>query len=155
MNDEIIQELYKLNQEATQGKWVHWPRNEAGESNIDVSGGLGPPLARTTMGGTEGLANAALIVAMRNALPELLAEFNKMQEFIKSLGVKNVPCRCGSGGHPRKCERHPWAFDAHVAELNAEGYQECEDENDNLKAQLEKCMSEIKKLREQIEQKHG
>lgn len=28
------------------------------------------------------------------------------------------PCRCGSGGHPRRCMRHPKAFDAHCAELN-------------------------------------
>ena len=27
-------------------------------------------------------------------------------------------CRCGSGGHPRRCMRHPKAFDAHCAELN-------------------------------------
>lgn len=31
-----------------------------------------------------------------------------------------APCTCGSGGHPRGCRRHPEAFTAHVAELNAE-----------------------------------
>lgn len=28
-------------------------------------------------------------------------------------------CTCGSGGHPRHCSAHPWAFDEHVADLNA------------------------------------
>lgn len=27
-------------------------------------------------------------------------------------------CTCGSGGHPRKCARHPGAFDRHCEELN-------------------------------------
>lgn len=31
---------------------------------------------------------------------------------------KIPPCRCGSGGHPRECERHPLQYAAHVAELN-------------------------------------
>lgn len=29
-------------------------------------------------------------------------------------------CRCGSGGHPRECPRHPLAHDKHVADMNAE-----------------------------------
>lgn len=27
-------------------------------------------------------------------------------------------CTCGSGGHPRRCDTHPDAYDAHIAELN-------------------------------------
>lgn len=27
-------------------------------------------------------------------------------------------CTCGSGGHPRRCDLHPDAYDAHLAELN-------------------------------------
>jgi len=28
-------------------------------------------------------------------------------------------CTCGSGAHPRRCIKHPDAYDQHVAELNA------------------------------------
>jgi hypothetical protein len=44
--------------------------------------------------------------------------------------IDNVPsrkcgdharCTCGSGGHPRYCEKHPERYDQHVAELNHEG----------------------------------
>ena len=38
------------------------------------------------------------------------------------------PCRCGSGGHPRRCERHPNAYDRHIVELNAIGKTEAERE---------------------------
>ena len=75
-------------------------------------------------------------VHLKNENSRLEDELETANKFIASLGVKNVPCRCGSGGHPRRCERHPWAFDAHVAELNAEGYQECEDENERLRTEL-------------------
>ena len=34
--------------------------------------------------------------------------------------VLTEACRCGSGGHPRECKRHPLAYDQHVAEMNAE-----------------------------------
>lgn len=33
-------------------------------------------------------------------------------------------CTCGSGGHPRRCELHPEAYAAHLAEL----CEDCEDE---------------------------
>lgn len=29
-------------------------------------------------------------------------------------------CTCGSGGHPRRCDLHPGAYEAHVRELNEE-----------------------------------
>ncbi len=29
-------------------------------------------------------------------------------------------CTCGSGGHPRRCELHPLAYDLHLAELHAD-----------------------------------
>lgn len=27
-------------------------------------------------------------------------------------------CRCGSGGHPRRCALHPFAYDVHIADMN-------------------------------------
>ena len=27
-------------------------------------------------------------------------------------------CHCGSGMHPRRCQKHPWAYRMHVLELN-------------------------------------
>ena len=32
--------------------------------------------------------------------------------------TKCEPCTCGSGGHPRECEAHPFAFQVHCAELS-------------------------------------
>lgn len=29
-------------------------------------------------------------------------------------------CRCGSGAHPRECKRHPFAYETHVASMDAE-----------------------------------
>ncbi len=31
-------------------------------------------------------------------------------------------CSCGSGMHPRRCEKHPRRFDEHVAEINEDSY---------------------------------
>lgn len=36
------------------------------------------------------------------------------------MGNPATGCKCGSGGHPRRCEVHPFTFDAHVAEINFE-----------------------------------
>lgn len=44
------------------------------------------------------------------------------------------PCRCGSGAHPRRCERHPRAFDRHVEELNREA--KIDEEADTLRAEV-------------------
>jgi hypothetical protein len=33
-------------------------------------------------------------------------------------------CTCGSGGHPRRCEEHPGAYEEHLRGLNAEGADE-------------------------------
>ena len=33
---------------------------------------------------------------------------------------QRMGCKCGSGGHPRKCAVHPFAYAAHVAEMNFE-----------------------------------
>jgi len=29
-------------------------------------------------------------------------------------------CTCGSGGHPRRCDLHPDAYEEHTADLNAD-----------------------------------
>ena len=63
---------------------------------------------------------------------QLADKIEELQKFIDEIGAKDVPCRCGSGGHPRKCERHPWAFDAHVMELNYENARLERDELDRL-----------------------
>lgn len=34
--------------------------------------------------------------------------------------IVEAACRCGSGGHPRKCEAHPKAYDAHIFDLQEE-----------------------------------
>jgi len=42
------------------------------------------------------------------------------------------PCKCGSGIYPRKCRRHPWEYDLHIASINYEGVVE---ERDELEAE--------------------
>lgn len=32
--------------------------------------------------------------------------------------VDGKGCTCGSGAHPRKCDKHPYAYRLHIAELN-------------------------------------
>lgn len=43
-------------------------------------------------------------------------------------------CTCGSGQHPRKCEKHPWAYGGHVADLNHEALR---DEFDEVREKVE------------------
>ena len=33
---------------------------------------------------------------------------------------KTGRCACGSGAHPRRCEKHPDAYDEHCDEINRE-----------------------------------
>ena len=49
-------------------------------------------------------------------------------------------CRCGSGGHPRKCELHPWAYDLHRQEINLYG------EIEELKERLDALTGVVEKL---------
>lgn len=50
------------------------------------------------------------------------------------------PCTCGSGGHPRKCNRHPNAYRHHVAELNAIGSVEAGEAVARLTEAIEETM---------------
>jgi len=63
---------------------------------------------------------------------ESLNKLLGLQAYMSSIGAKDVPCHCGSGAHPRKCDRHPWAFDAHVLELNYENLKDVAQENERL-----------------------
>ena len=36
-------------------------------------------------------------------------------------------CTCGSGAHPRRCKKHPDAYEKHCEELNAEWQKEDEE----------------------------
>ncbi len=55
---------------------------------------------------------------------------------------QTVPCTCGSGAHPRECNRHgPLAKLYHIAELQAEwsveNVKEAEDEQERLQKELD------------------
>lgn len=39
---------------------------------------------------------------------------------VAELEAERLPCTCGSGAHPRRCEAHPRAYDAHCARLQRE-----------------------------------
>jgi hypothetical protein len=42
-------------------------------------------------------------------------------------------CTCGSGGHPRRCDLHPGAYEEHIAELNRENATDYAAEIERLK----------------------
>lgn len=44
-------------------------------------------------------------------------------------------CYCGSGMHPRRCKKHPWAYQQHIFELN---YGILSDNVDELEERIEK-----------------
>lgn len=46
--------------------------------------------------------------------------------------VEPPSCTCGSGGHPRKCEKHPKWFDIHCGILNLHGLAEDEEMADAI-----------------------
>lgn len=38
------------------------------------------------------------------------------------MGNPATGCTCGSGAHPRKCDKHPELYRLHIAELNVEAH---------------------------------
>lgn len=50
-------------------------------------------------------------------------------------------CTCGSGAHPRKCKKHPYGWDIHVAYLNL--YSEMLRPNPNLHEDYNKYVIEL------------
>jgi hypothetical protein len=56
---------------------------------------------------------------------EMVASAQEIVDLVRASGGSIVDkpvegCTCGSGGHPRHCAKHPEAYAAHVAEINAE-----------------------------------
>lgn len=43
-------------------------------------------------------------------------------------------CTCGSGGHPRRCDLHPGAYEEHIAEMETEARMDWADEVENHEA---------------------
>ncbi len=45
-------------------------------------------------------------------------------------------CMCGSGGHPRRCDLHPWAYSIHVLQIEYEqlysGLEDLEEKLDSI-----------------------
>lgn len=64
----------------------------------------------------------------------------------------NNGCTCGSGGHPRKCEKHPWAFSAHAADLNHDALSA---EVEELETRLNAAIKRIDLLEAALKQASG
>lgn len=79
-------------------------------------------------------AAKALCEAATSRADELAAEVAHAQALEAARAVVAAHCRCGSGAHPRRCEAHPNAFDAHVFDLNQQTKQD--DTIDRLRAAL-------------------
>ena len=47
-----------------------------------------------------------------------------------------LACYCGSGGHPRRCKKHPWAFHMHITDIDM----------DSLRSYIEDFEKRIEKL---------
>jgi hypothetical protein len=82
--------------------------------------------------------------AARLPIASLRVRLSQAQELLASYESPTCdhrhPCRCGSGGHPRKCERHPLAYDHHCAELNQIGIEQSKLDEANEK------LAEVKRL---------
>jgi hypothetical protein len=62
---------------------------------------------------------AAANVEASARIAELEAEVARLTALVSLPHCDHVkPCTCGSGGHPRKCERHPGRFSIHCMELS-------------------------------------
>ena len=59
-----------------------------------------------------------------------------------------TPCTCGSGGHPRKCKRHPLRFKMHCAELDAAAREE--ERLDTLRESLAQAEAKCDKAEAQL-----
>lgn len=68
--------------------------------------------------------------------------------FRKFFSIK-PKCTCGSGGHPRKCSLHPWAYQQHIAELN---HDIVRDDTDDLIIRADKLEAELANLKKLVEQ---
>lgn len=68
-------------------------------------------------------------------------EITSLRKFVASLGAKDVPCSCGSGGHPRRCDRHPWEYEKHIMEIDL----------GTMNERVEEIEAECAELREALE----
>ena len=68
-----------------------------------------PDIARSLL--VRALNEYSAVVAEKVTPCSLLAELKELRE-------KNGPCTCGSGAHPRECNRHPLGKELHAAELS-------------------------------------
>jgi hypothetical protein len=52
-------------------------------------------------------------------------------------------CHCGSGDHPRKCDKHPWGFSMHVLIMNYDNLRDYYDELEERILALETSLKTI------------
>lgn len=71
--------------------------------------------------------------------------------FRKLLGIK-PRCTCGSGGHPRKCKVHPWAYQQHIMDMNHDGLYDQVQELEERIEKLEDIKSELESLKKIVNQ---
>ena len=89
------------------------------------------------------------IVAVLRASPA--CKYGNHEECLKEIDRLKT-CTCGSGGHPRPCNKHPFGVELHAAEIEIEQLKE---ENDQLK---QKCVGyyayqdRVKELKEELHQ---
>ena len=57
--------------------------------------------------------------------------------------MSNQRCTCGSGAHPRRCEKHPWAMRVHAARLNCGLPNDWSDMGPSDYAEHEKALDEL------------
>jgi hypothetical protein len=51
-------------------------------------------------------------------------QFYRVAQHLAAEVERRAECTCGSGAHPRRCERHPNRYEAHCEEINLAGAQE-------------------------------
>jgi len=88
-------------------------------------------------------------MGLEAALESARASESVALDLIAELGVEDVPCTCGSGGHQRDCKRHPWAMGLFRAEWNLEASEES---LEDMERELESALSGEAAALEEIEQ---
>lgn len=64
-----------------------------------------------------------------------------LRERLGLLWMILLSCSCGSGAHPRRCWRHPWAYKLHVDEMNNDTLHSA---IDDLEDRLEHAENQLK-----------
>ncbi len=71
--------------------------------------------------------------------------------FCGSKELESEKCTCGSGAHPRNCDRHPWGYKVHANEMDLENRSEWYCEAMDMMIKTEELINRYKKKLDSLE----